>query len=84
MQSSLGDLLPSKRVIVTVGCGGVGKTTVAAALALASARAGRKVLCLTIDPARRLATSLGLREMRAEAQVVPPEVWGGPRGERAS
>ena len=80
MQSSLGDLLPSKRVIVTVGCGGVGKTTVAAALALASARAGRKVLCLTIDPARRLATSLGLREMRAEAQVVPPEVWGRPEG----
>lgn len=80
MQSSLGDLLPSKRVIVTVGCGGVGKTTVAAALALASARAGRRVLCLTIDPARRLATSLGLREMRAEAQVVPPEVWGRPEG----
>jgi len=82
MQSSLADLLPSKRVIVTVGCGGVGKTTVAAALALAAARSGRRVLCLTIDPARRLATSLGLREMRAEAQLVPPETWGRAEGGR--
>jgi anion-transporting ArsA/GET3 family ATPase len=76
MQSSLGDLLTSRRVVITVGCGGVGKTTVAAALALAAARAGRRVLCLTIDPAKRLATSLGLREMRAEAQVIDPERWG--------
>lgn len=61
--------------MITVGCGGVGKTTVAAALALAAARRGRRVLCLTIDPAKRLATSLGLREMKAEAQVVPPALW---------
>ncbi len=80
MKSSLGDLLTSRRVIVTVGCGGVGKTTVAASLALAAARAGRKVLCLTIDPAKRLATSLGLREMRSEAQVIAPELWGGEGG----
>ncbi|MBL8604258.1 MAG: ArsA family ATPase [Myxococcales bacterium] len=65
-------------MIVTVGCGGVGKTTVAAAVALAAARKGRRVLCLTIDPAKRLATSLGLKEMRAEAQTVPPELWGQP------
>jgi anion-transporting ArsA/GET3 family ATPase len=76
MQSSLGDLLTSRRVVITVGCGGVGKTTVAAALALAAARAGRRVLCLTIDPAKRLATSLGLREMRAEAQEIEPARWG--------
>lgn len=83
MRTSLVDLLESKRVLVTVGSGGVGKTTVAAALALAAARRGRRVLCLTIDPAKRLATSLGLREMRSEAQVVPPEAWGreGDRGE---
>src|SRR4051812_39914473 len=61
--STLTDLIRSRRVIVTVGSGGVGKTTTAAAIALAGARAGRRVLCLTIDPARRLATSLGLREM---------------------
>ncbi len=77
---SLADLVAARRVVVTVGCGGVGKTTVAAALALAAARRGRRVLCLTIDPAKRLATSLGLREMRSEAQVIPPEQWGRAPG----
>lgn len=83
MRTSLVDLIETKRVLVTVGSGGVGKTTVAAAIALAAARRGRRVLCLTIDPAKRLATSLGLREMRSEAQLVPPEAWGrvGERGE---
>ena len=75
MLTSLGDLLTTKRVIVTVGCGGVGKTTIAAALALAAARQGRRVLCLTIDPAKRLATSLGLREMAHEAQEIDPALW---------
>ena len=56
----LARLLEEKRVIVCVGAGGVGKTTFAAALALAAAKAGRQALCLTIDPAQRLATSLGL------------------------
>ncbi len=76
MKSSVGDLLMGRRVVIAVGCGGVGKTTVAAAMALAAARRGRRALCLTIDPAKRLATSLGLGEMRSEAQVVPPSVWG--------
>jgi anion-transporting ArsA/GET3 family ATPase len=48
----------------------VGKTTTAAALGLAAAARGARVLCLTIDPARRLANSLGLSEMRGEAQTV--------------
>ncbi len=78
MQSSLGDLLTSRRVVITVGCGGVGKTTVAASLALAAARRGRRVLCLTIDPAKRLATSLGLREMSSEEQVIDPSLWRAP------
>ena len=74
--SSLADLIASRRVIVAVGSGGVGKTTTAAAIALAGARAGRRVLCLTIDPARRLATSLGLREMLSEAQPIDPALLG--------
>jgi len=74
--ASLCDLLETRRVIVTVGSGGVGKTTTAAALALAAARRGRRTLCLTIDPARRLATSLGLGEMRAEAQTIDPGLVG--------
>ncbi|MDP3274622.1 MAG: ArsA-related P-loop ATPase [Deltaproteobacteria bacterium] len=74
--SSLSDLLTSHRVIVTVGSGGVGKTTTAAAIALAGARAGRRVLCLTIDPAKRLATSLGLGSMSHEAQKIDSAVLG--------
>lgn len=54
----MSDLRP---VTVCLGSGGVGKTTVAAALALAMARSGERVVVLTIDPARRLADALGLR-----------------------
>ncbi|HYQ16998.1 MAG TPA: ArsA-related P-loop ATPase [Polyangiaceae bacterium] len=74
-------LTAKRRVVVCAGAGGVGKTTIAAALSLAAARRGRRVLCLTIDPARRLADSLGLSlspgvevEVKAEllAQVGAP------------
>jgi anion-transporting ArsA/GET3 family ATPase len=60
-------------VLITVGAGGVGKTTTAAALAVAAAARGRRVLCLTIDPAKRLAESLGIDAMTTEAVVVDPE-----------
>jgi anion-transporting ArsA/GET3 family ATPase len=56
----LQQILAQRRVVVCAGAGGVGKTTVAAALSLAAARRGLRVLCLTIDPARRLADSLGI------------------------
>ena len=68
---SLADVLGSHRVVVIVGSGGVGKTTTAAAMAVHAAMEGRKVLCLTIDPARRLANSLGLDEMTTSEQDVP-------------
>jgi anion-transporting ArsA/GET3 family ATPase len=48
----------------------VGKTTTAAAVGLAAAARGKRTLCLTVDPARRLAESLGLSEMKREAQQV--------------
>ncbi len=51
------------RIVVCCGAGGVGKTTTAAALGLWAAEHGRKVVVLTIDPARRLAQSLGLTEL---------------------
>ncbi len=54
---------PTLKVIVTCGSGGVGKTTTAAALGLRAAEQGRRVIVLTIDPARRLAQSLGLVEL---------------------
>ncbi len=66
----LDELVMSRRVLVAVGAGGVGKTTTAAALGVAAASRGRRVLCLTIDPARRLAESLGLERMSSEEQVV--------------
>ncbi len=50
-------------IIVCCGSGGVGKTTVSAALALRAAERGRRVVVLTIDPARRLAQSMGIREL---------------------
>ena len=54
---------PATKVIVCCGSGGVGKTTTSAALALRAAERGRKTVVLTIDPARRLAQSLGLKEL---------------------
>jgi anion-transporting ArsA/GET3 family ATPase len=54
---------PSTRIVVCCGSGGVGKTTTAAALGLRAAERGRKVVVLTIDPARRLAQSMGLNEL---------------------
>jgi anion-transporting ArsA/GET3 family ATPase len=56
----MSNVLSDADVIVCCGSGGVGKTTVAAAIGLASARAGRRVVVVTIDPARRLADALGL------------------------
>jgi anion-transporting ArsA/GET3 family ATPase len=53
----------STRIVVCCGAGGVGKTTTAAALALRAAERGRTVVVLTIDPARRLAQSMGLTEL---------------------
>ncbi len=59
------------QVIVCCGSGGVGKTTTAAALALRAAERGRKVVVLTIDPARRLAQSMGLTELDNSPRPVP-------------
>tara|TARA_B100001750_G_scaffold239748_1_gene248272 strand:- start:4280 stop:5440 length:1161 start_codon:yes stop_codon:yes gene_type:complete len=73
--AGLGEVLRTHRVVVTVGSGGVGKTTTAAALAVQAAASGRRVLCLTIDPAKRLANSLGLDAMTTEEQVVDPALF---------
>jgi anion-transporting ArsA/GET3 family ATPase len=59
------------RVVVCCGSGGVGKTTTAAALGLRAAERGRRVVVLTIDPARRLAQSLGLVELDNAPRPVP-------------
>jgi anion-transporting ArsA/GET3 family ATPase len=63
--------LLAPRVAVCVGCGGVGKTTIAAALGIEAARRGRRTLVLTIDPARRLADALGVEALGNRPQVIP-------------
>ena len=62
--------LATRRVLVTCGSGGVGKTTTAAALALRAARNGRRVLVCTIDPSRRLATSLGKGQLSGRPRAI--------------
>jgi anion-transporting ArsA/GET3 family ATPase len=66
-------LVQEKSVIVCCGAGGVGKTTTAAAIGVAAAVHGRKVLVLTIDPARRLAEAMGLPEAARVPSPVPRE-----------
>ncbi|MGH3995735.1 MAG: ArsA family ATPase, partial [Pseudonocardiaceae bacterium] len=66
----------STRVVVCCGSGGVGKTTTAAALALRAADHGRCAVVLTIDPARRLAQSLGLRELGNHPHPVHTDAPG--------
>ena len=58
---------------ICAGPGGVGKTTTAAAVAMGMAERGLKVAVVTIDPARRLADSLGLEELGNEPRLVDPE-----------
>jgi anion-transporting ArsA/GET3 family ATPase len=60
--------LLAQRLIVCVGCGGVGKTTTAAALALAAALRRRSVAVITVDPARRLKDALGLADLSIQPQ----------------
>ncbi len=63
MSAQLEEILAGHRVCICVGSGGVGKTTTSAAIAVGMAARGMKVAVLTIDPARRLADSLGLEEL---------------------
>jgi anion-transporting ArsA/GET3 family ATPase len=72
---TLQEILTTRRVVITAGAGGVGKTTTAAALSVAAAVQGLRVLCLTIDPAKRLAQSLGLATMSAEAQAIDASLF---------
>ena len=81
----LQEVLRGRKIICCVGSGGVGKTTTAAALALRAAMDGKRALVLTIDPARRLANSLGLKELGNEETRIAPSLFEqaglSPRGE---
>lgn len=67
-------LIGDRRVVICSGAGGVGKTTTSAAIGLAAAKAGRRAVVLTIDPARRLADALGLPSLPSEPAEVPREL----------
>ncbi len=84
----LARLAAEQPIIVCCGSGGVGKTTTAAALALAGARRGRNAVVVTIDPAKRLANALGLDALSDTANEIDPELWdpdgSAPPGGRLS
>ena len=69
----LSDLLAERRILISAGPGGVGKTTVAAAIGALAARAGRRTLVATIDPAPRLADALGLPLLGGAPTPLPAE-----------
>jgi anion-transporting ArsA/GET3 family ATPase len=78
---------PDTGIIVCCGSGGVGKTTTSAALALRAAERGRDVVVLTIDPARRLAQSMGIEELDNTPRPVPgvgPRAGGAGKGSLAA
>ena len=84
--TSFEQLLATREIVVTCGSGGVGKTTTAAAAgAMAAVHLGGKVLVLTVDPARRLATALGLEQFGNVETQVPASAFAEagvePRGE---
>jgi anion-transporting ArsA/GET3 family ATPase len=74
--TSLESLVRDADIIVTAGSGGVGKTTTAAVLALQGARAGRRAVVVTIDPAKRLADALGLDGLTNEPTKIDG-AWAG-------
>jgi len=70
--AGLDDVVADSRVVVCCGSGGVGKTTTAAVIGIEAARRGRRVVVVTIDPARRLADALGLPDgLSGSPQRVP-------------
>lgn len=71
--AGIADLICGKKILVVAGSGGVGKTTVAAALGLASAYLGKRVLVLTVDPAKRLADAMGMDGLDSQVERVSPQ-----------
>ena len=79
--TELAHLVRTGRIIITAGSGAVGKTTTAAVLAMEAARAARRAVVVTIDPAKRLADALGLSDGLSNEPVLgcglrcPRRIW---------
>ena len=73
--ANVAEILEDRKICICAGSGGVGKTTTSAALAAGLAARGKRVAVLTIDPAKRLADSLGLDELVNEPRRVDPRLF---------
>ena len=74
MSSTIDQALSRRKIMITCGTGGVGKTTLSAAIAMRGALLGKKTVVITIDPAKRLATSLGLKSLSNEPTDLTPHL----------
>jgi len=72
---TIDDLVDERHVVICCGTGGVGKTTTSAVLALEAARRGRNAIVVTIDPAKRLADTLGIDVIGDTAHEIDRERW---------
>jgi anion-transporting ArsA/GET3 family ATPase len=73
--TSPAELVADRHVLICCGTGGVGKTTTAATLAIEGARLGRNAVVVTIDPAKRLANTLGLEHLSNSAHEIARDLW---------
>jgi anion-transporting ArsA/GET3 family ATPase len=71
-ESAIDRIIRSRKIIITCGTGGVGKTTLSSAIALRAALLGKRTVVVTIDPAKRLATSLGLKSLGDDPTDITP------------
>jgi anion-transporting ArsA/GET3 family ATPase len=74
-ERTIQDLVSDHEVLVCCGSGGVGKTTIAAVLALEGARQGHRTCVITIDPAKRLADALGLEDLSDAPSAIDAKHW---------
>ena len=79
--ATIDEIIKTRRILITCGTGGVGKTTVSAALAMRAATLGKKAVVITIDPAKRLATSLGLDTLGDHATDLTARLKTASQGE---
>jgi anion-transporting ArsA/GET3 family ATPase len=73
--ATVAELVDRRHIVICCGTGGVGKTTTAATLAIEGARRGRDTVVVTIDPAKRLANTLGIAYLSNTAHEIPREHW---------
>jgi anion-transporting ArsA/GET3 family ATPase len=77
--TTIAELVDQRHIVICCGTGGVGKTTTAATLAIEGARRGRDAVVVTIDPAKRLANTLGIEHLSNTAHEIPRARWDPDR-----